>query len=231
MSVGTVLKKYRRLVGCTSKEFSKKMEIPYSTYSNYENDNRKPSYETLKKFCDSFNITIDEFLGEVEFSLHIREDREKITGLDVETFSFESGIPLDRYLQLEEGTVAPTMEEIKMIFKVHLDYIKENENANFDKPTSLKQLIEENQVKSSMQDFIEKNSARRELLKTPIQDLIKDDFHRKNLLNSEFTREELEEDLLSEIVFWLDHLNYDGKEKAVEFMELLTKIPEYKKAP
>lgn len=184
MSIGTVLKKYRKHEGCTAKEFSSKMEIPYSTYSNYENDNRKPSYEMLKKFCDFFDVSIDSFLGEVHFSINLQEDREKLTGLDIEAFSVESEIPLTRYLLLEEGIEAPTSEEIKKILNVHLSYLKQKEVSDFDQLTSLRQIIEYNNT-----------------------DLPK----RTTLLD------------------YFDQLNAKGQEKAIESVELLTKVEEYKK--
>lgn len=49
IQIGKQIKKLRIEKGYTQKEMSKITGIPYSTYSNYENNNREPNAEQLKK--------------------------------------------------------------------------------------------------------------------------------------------------------------------------------------
>lgn len=165
-------------------------------------------------------------------------------GFTIEELSLKTGIAEKRLRDFESGAELSLDEEIDKIGEKTevFSFIKNNMKAPTYAIETVKNSIETAPPRTSfsrMQDFIEKDKARRELLKNPIhdlikspvQDLIKDDLHRKKLLDREFTKEELEEDLLSEIEWLLNQLNYDGKVKVVEQIELLTKIPEYKKAP
>jgi transcriptional regulator with XRE-family HTH domain len=60
IKVGSLIKELRLSRGYSAKEFAKKLQIPYSTYSNYENNNREPSLDTLHKICDNLGVTVEE---------------------------------------------------------------------------------------------------------------------------------------------------------------------------
>ena len=62
IKVGSLIKELRLSKGYSAKEFAKKLEIPYSTYSNYENNNREPSLDTLHKICDNLGVTVEELI-------------------------------------------------------------------------------------------------------------------------------------------------------------------------
>ncbi len=58
------LKHYREKAGYkTAKDFAKKLELPYPTYVAYENTDREPRYELLKKICQLLNVSADDLLG------------------------------------------------------------------------------------------------------------------------------------------------------------------------
>lgn len=59
-TIGRRIKKLRSLTGYTAKEFAEKAGIPYSSYSNYENDNREPKLATLKKIATALNVSISQ---------------------------------------------------------------------------------------------------------------------------------------------------------------------------
>ncbi|WP_170253862.1 helix-turn-helix domain-containing protein [Acetobacterium paludosum] len=125
MSVGETLKKYRKKCGFNAKEFAKKMGIPYSTYSNYENDNRKPSFETLAKLCGVFKITVDDFLMESSFNSDTLINEREGLGLDSRAFAEKTGILYERYLQIEECIAEPTEVE-----KLKIAHVFENEGRS-----------------------------------------------------------------------------------------------------
>jgi len=49
MRIGNALKKAREAQGLNAKSVARKAGIPPTTYSNYENDNREPGLDNLKK--------------------------------------------------------------------------------------------------------------------------------------------------------------------------------------
>lgn len=53
----------RKRKGCTQLQMSEKLEIPRSTYTNYESGNRAPDYDTLLKIADTLECTLDELFG------------------------------------------------------------------------------------------------------------------------------------------------------------------------
>lgn len=63
IQIGNQIKKMRVEKGYSQKEMSKITGIPYSTYSNYENNNREPNAEQLKKIAKALDASISELLS------------------------------------------------------------------------------------------------------------------------------------------------------------------------
>ncbi|RKD22419.1 Helix-turn-helix [Caminicella sporogenes DSM 14501] len=63
MTLGKRLKELRLENKKTAEEVAKILSIGRSTLSNYENDIRKPDYDTLKKFASLYNVSLDYLLG------------------------------------------------------------------------------------------------------------------------------------------------------------------------
>lgn len=59
------LRALREKKGLTQSEAAKKMGIVRSTYSNYEAGNREPDNDTLKKFAEFYEVSIDYLLGNI----------------------------------------------------------------------------------------------------------------------------------------------------------------------
>lgn len=53
----------RKQTNLTQSDLAKKLGIPRTTYSNYENGNRQPDYETLEKIARYFEVTSDYLIG------------------------------------------------------------------------------------------------------------------------------------------------------------------------
>lgn len=69
MSFQENLKYYREKAGYkTAKEFADVLNIPYNTYTAYENQKREPKLEMLIKIADLLNISLDDLLGRKEQS-------------------------------------------------------------------------------------------------------------------------------------------------------------------
>lgn len=61
---------------------AKILEIPYSTYSNYENNNREPDANTLNKIAKGFKISINELLG-ISHYIENTSENSNIIRLDI----------------------------------------------------------------------------------------------------------------------------------------------------
>lgn len=57
------LTKLREEKGLNKKEIAKELSLPYTTYLNYENDEREPSSETLIQIAKFFDVSVDYLLG------------------------------------------------------------------------------------------------------------------------------------------------------------------------
>lgn len=92
------LKALRIESGKTQEAVSEMLNIARGTYAHYELGKRRPDYDTLLKFADFFNVTIDYLLGRSDNSA-IRESMPEYSSscsIDV------SGLPEEAVLQVKE---------------------------------------------------------------------------------------------------------------------------------
>lgn len=84
IQVGNQIRKYREARGLSQKAVAKLAGIPYSTYSNYENNNREPSMEQLIKIADVLRIPVIEFT-ETGYVMGLRENelRHGLKGMEL----------------------------------------------------------------------------------------------------------------------------------------------------
>ena len=77
MNLDKNLRYYREQAGYkTAKEFADILNIPYNTYTAYENQKREPKLEMLIKIADLLNISLDDLVGRT--STNEDEQLEKI---------------------------------------------------------------------------------------------------------------------------------------------------------
>jgi len=60
---GTTLKRVRLEKGFTQKKLAEKLNVTDRSIRDWENEKTEPSYDTLIKLADIFDITLDELLG------------------------------------------------------------------------------------------------------------------------------------------------------------------------
>ena len=63
LRIGDKIKKYRKEKGYSQKEFASIVGIPYTTYSNYENNNREPNKTQIEKIVSALEIKIADLMG------------------------------------------------------------------------------------------------------------------------------------------------------------------------
>lgn len=66
IKIGNRIKELRKSKGISQKEMSKILDIPYSTYSNYENNNREPSVELIEKISEVLGVSKFDLLYDTE---------------------------------------------------------------------------------------------------------------------------------------------------------------------
>lgn len=59
----TILKKLREELNYTQAQVAQMLGVQRPTYSRYENNERQPDNETLKKLADIFDVSVDYLLG------------------------------------------------------------------------------------------------------------------------------------------------------------------------
>lgn len=63
VQIGTRIKELRLKRGLKQKELADKVQIPYSTFANYENNKREPNQEQIEKIADALGVTSYNLLG------------------------------------------------------------------------------------------------------------------------------------------------------------------------
>lgn len=63
IKIGDNIKKYRKQLNLTQSQMANKLNIPRSTYANYENNTREPSNDMLEEIAKVFEIAINDLIG------------------------------------------------------------------------------------------------------------------------------------------------------------------------
>lgn len=80
MSIGERLKELRLRAGYNKKEIAQFLDMPYTTYNNYETDARDVGSETLRKISKFYNVSIDYLLeNPTVYTIAAHHDNEEWT--------------------------------------------------------------------------------------------------------------------------------------------------------
>ncbi len=60
----------RKTKGVTQQEIADVIGVSRSTYTHYENGNRKPDLETIKKLAEYFDVSVDQLIGIVKIDMN-----------------------------------------------------------------------------------------------------------------------------------------------------------------
>lgn len=103
-TIGARLKGLRSDAGLTQRQVADALEIPVSTYSNYENDNRYPAPDMLERICEFFRVSSDYLLGYDPQNVgdRVRKCRHN-AGLTQQQLADRSGVSLDVVSRMELG--------------------------------------------------------------------------------------------------------------------------------
>lgn len=82
-----ILKDLRLSKGLNKRQISEMLEMPYTTYNNYETGTREPNSDVLRKLSSFFDVSIDYLLGNVSepfFHLDNKRILSEINSYDTE---------------------------------------------------------------------------------------------------------------------------------------------------
>ncbi len=74
IQIGNRIRELRIEKGYTQKEMARLTGIPYSTYSNYENNNREPNLEQLRKIASVLNISLFKLITTNQYAKYMDKD-------------------------------------------------------------------------------------------------------------------------------------------------------------
>lgn len=132
------LKYYREKNGYTAKELAELIDIPYSTYLNYEKINQgrrtEPRYDTLCKIANILQVTTDELLGYSQRYDLIKADivgkqiikARQSRNLTPQGLAQMIAVPIEEIEKYEEGRKIPSLNiltRISVELCVHINYL------------------------------------------------------------------------------------------------------------
>lgn len=100
IQIGSRIKEFRKAKGITQKEMAKRLNIPYSTYSNYENNNREPNMAQIKAIAKELKIDIFELIDMSQYETHKKEFSE-IIDRELEQWQHDKEIGYSEILDIE----------------------------------------------------------------------------------------------------------------------------------
>lgn len=77
-SLGQKLKELREKSGKTQEEMAKLLNLGRVSYTQYENDKRIPTLDTLKRLSEIFNVTSDYLLGQEKANYYLDPETARL---------------------------------------------------------------------------------------------------------------------------------------------------------
>lgn len=81
IQIGTRIKTVRKEKGLAQKEVAKRLGIPVTTYSSYENNHREPNAEILRKIATVLDVSITDLMVSIPENVTVNWYLEKIMGI------------------------------------------------------------------------------------------------------------------------------------------------------
>lgn len=124
IQIGSRIRTERVKQGYTQKELARLAGIPYSTYSNYENNNREPSAEALCKIASALNVSVDSLWLSLSAAEEVTEgdayDLITLAGYNLERL--KSGYYSIHNHDFSEEIIV-TVDELKELTKQAADFV------------------------------------------------------------------------------------------------------------
>lgn len=109
LTLGKKIKKLRNEKNLSQREFGKVFSLAESTIGMYERDERKPDYDTLKRFADYFGVSTDYLLG--------RSDTPNMSEQE-EFEAFANNPDLERWYKELPNSKEEDLEALKQMWEI-----------------------------------------------------------------------------------------------------------------
>ena len=255
VQIGKRIKEYRKSKGFTQKELALRANIPYSTYSNYENNNREPNREQLQKIATALNVPLYELMG-FDDSIRVKGDKQRPFDIAIQKFqnkeclSYEEEDIITEYVESER--FKQEKDDIKQIAQKAYNYISfmhshsyASSAEEFDKLQNAKRIDFEQKRSSSIHKYdavVEITPEAIERLKEDAEarEILKKYESGEKILESEYKkvieyhnrmmeRSKLLQDWLEWYKNTCEPLNNEGRKKVAEYAETLAETDKYTK--
>jgi len=130
------LKQLRNTTQFTQSEFAKKIDVARTTYAMYEQGNREPDYETLKKIAKFYNVSTDFLLGQTDYPNPIDYKQAGISYDDYNNLSPYQKEVIDFFLTREDlffknqpENLLDALEQFEIFYEV----LKKQQENNINK--------------------------------------------------------------------------------------------------
>jgi transcriptional regulator with XRE-family HTH domain len=121
--LGKRLTEMRKKAGLTQVALAKKLGIPRSTYSNYENGKREPDLKTLQNIASFFEVSTDFLLG------HTNDPKKSvITEVDIDFVNNPNIRPKYKGKELTPQEIKKVSKMLEVILERMDDESKTNQN-------------------------------------------------------------------------------------------------------
>lgn len=121
-SLGKTIKQLREKKHISQKDFAEQLNISNVVLSRYENDIRKPDYDTLEKIADYFEVSTDYLLGRSDTPA----TPHGISKEDYANLSEEQKEVLDFFLNLDDlafkekpADILAALEQFELYYKLY----------------------------------------------------------------------------------------------------------------
>lgn len=120
VKIGSNIRRLREEKGLTQKRMAQLLSIPYSTYSNYENNNRTPTSDTLLRISEVLGVGIWDLLGVDERIAEVSHLKYSDDGEVFVTTAVSEKIVIIMHLllTLNDNGQSKALEHIELLAKI-----------------------------------------------------------------------------------------------------------------
>ncbi len=118
MTIGERIRETRKSRGLTQRELGERLGLSYQSIAQWENDLRKPKFETIQKIADALGVSVSYLSGienDTSLTSYLIKDARERAGMTTEDLAQKSGIPVSLLEDYERGAKKPGIEELTKI--------------------------------------------------------------------------------------------------------------------
>lgn len=130
IKIGSRIKEVRKRKGLTQREMADKLNLAYSTYSNYENNHREPSFDIIEQAADILGVTLEYLMGLAETSSNLKKDYTLNKSVFID-YLYSLGYSVETPLNTDEGSSNHYIRTDDEIYKIYY-----KDFSNFQKECS-----------------------------------------------------------------------------------------------